>query len=50
MCSIEALMTRISKGNINSIVDFGNSLSLKYELSVGVHDIDNFINSDIQIR
>lgn len=54
MCSIEALMTRISKGNdiphINSIVDLGNALSLKYELPVGVHDIDNFINGDIQIR
>ena len=47
-------MTRISKGNdiphINSIVDLGNALSLKYELPVGVHDIDNFINGDIQIR
>lgn len=54
MCSIEALMTRISKGNdiphINSIVDLGNALSLKYKLPVGVHDIDNFINGDIQIR
>lgn len=54
MCSIEALMTRISKGNdiphINSIVDLGNALSLKFELPVGVHDIDNFINGDIQIR
>ena len=54
MCSIVALMTRISKGNdiphINSIVDLGNALSLKYELPVGVHDIDNFINGDIQIR
>lgn len=40
-------MRRISKGNdiphINSIVDLGNALSLKYELPVGVHDIDNFI-------
>lgn len=54
MCSIEALMTRISKGNdiphINSIVDLGNALSLKYELPLGVHDIDNFIDGDIQIR
>lgn len=47
-------MTIISKGNdishINSIVDLGNNLSLKYELPVDVHDIDNFINVDIQIR
>lgn len=47
-------MARISKGNdilhINSIVDLGNALSLKYELSMGFHDIDNFINGDIQIR
>ena len=54
MCSIEALMTRISKGNdvphINSIVDLGNALSLKYELPLGVHDMDNFIDGDIQIR
>ncbi len=46
-------MTRISKGNdiphINSIVDLDNALSLKYELPVVVHDIDNFI-SDIRIR
>lgn len=54
MCSIEALITRISKGNdipnINSIVDLGNALSLKYELPIGVHDMDNFIDEDIQIR
>lgn len=54
MCSIEALITRISKGNdipnINSIVDLGNALSLKYELPIVVHDMDNFIDGDIQIR
>lgn len=54
MCSIEALMTRISKGNdiphINSIVDLGNALSLKHELPIGVHDMDNLIDGDIQIR
>ena len=53
MCSIEALMTRISKGNdiphINPMVDLGNALSLKYELPIGVHDIDNFIDGDIQL-
>ena len=54
MCSIEALMTRISKGKelpcINPIVDLGNSLSLKYELPIGIHDIDKFINNEIEIR
>lgn len=54
MCSIEALMTRISKGkdipSINPIVDLGNALSLKYELPIGVYDIDNFINEEIEIR
>ena len=54
MCSIEALMTRISKGidipSINPIVDLGNALSLKYELPIGVHDVDNFINEEIEIR
>jgi B3/4 domain protein len=54
MCSIEALMTRISKGkdipSINPIVDLGNALSLKYELPLGVHDIDNFIDGNIEIR
>ena len=53
MCSIEALMTRISKGHeiprINSIVDLCNSLSLKYILPIGVHDVDNF-KGDIEIR
>lgn len=53
MCSIEALLTRISKGkdlpSINPIVDLGNALSIKYRLPIGVHDIDNF-KGDIEIR
>lgn len=53
MCSIEALLTRLSKGKeiptINPIVDLGNALSIKYNLPVGVHDIDNF-QGDIMIR
>ena len=53
MCAIEALLTRISKGNdlpsINPIVDLGNALSVKHMLPVGVHDIDNF-TGDIEIR
>lgn len=54
MCSIEALMTRISKGNsipsINPIVDLGNALSLKYHIPVGVHDISKFTNGAVMIR
>ena len=53
MCSIEALLTRLSKGkdlpSINPIVDLGNALSVKYRLPIGVHDIDNF-KGDIEIR
>ena len=53
MCSIEALLTRISKGkelpSINPIVDLGNALSVKYCLPIGIHDIDNF-KGDIEIR
>ena len=53
MCSIEALLTRISKGkdlpSINPIVDLGNALSVKYKLPIGIHDIDNF-KGDIEIR
>lgn len=53
MCSIEALITRISKGNsipsISPIVDLCNALSLKYILPIGAHDIDNF-KGDIEIR
>lgn len=53
MCSIEALITRISKGgeipHINPIVDICNALSIKYILPVGVHDIANF-KGDLEIR
>lgn len=44
MCSIEALTTRAVKtGNlprINSLVDLGNALSLKYLIPLGIHDLD----------
>ncbi len=44
MSSIEALITRIAKkkgmGHINTIVDLGNAISLKYCLPVGAHDLD----------
>lgn len=53
MCSIEALLTRLSKGkeipSINPIVDLGNALSIKYNLPVGIHDIDNF-DGDIMLK
>lgn len=43
MCSIEALFTRIAKGkgvpHINSVVDLGNAISLKYTLPIGAHDL-----------
>lgn len=42
MCSIEALIDRISKGkgmpHINPIVDLGNAISLKYRVPIGAHD------------
>ena len=54
MCSIEALITRIGKGNtipsINPVVDLGNALSIKYTLPVGAHDIDKFDAKGIEIR
>lgn len=52
-CSIEALITRIAKGNdlpnINPIVDLGNALSIKNILPVGIHDIDRF-SGDIELK
>ncbi len=46
MCSIEALLTRISKGKgmpkISPVVDLGNAVSLKYSLPIGAHDADTF--------
>lgn len=53
MCSIEALVTRtVKKGempNINTLVDLGNALSLKYNIPLGIHDIDHF-SGDIEIK
>lgn len=53
MCSIEALGKRVQKNSalphINSIVDLGNAMSLKYQLAVGAHDIDK-MDSDLEIR
>lgn len=45
MCSIEALLTRISKKKgfptINPIVDLGNAISIKYKVPMGAHDLDS---------
>ncbi|EHS56238.1 B3/B4 domain-containing protein [Paenibacillus sp. Aloe-11] len=53
MCSIEALLTRISKGkgmpNINTAVDLGNAVSLKYKIPIGAHDIDT-MNGEMTLR
>ena len=53
MCSIEALLTRISKGkgmpSINAAVNLGNAISLKYKIPIGAHDIDT-INEEIALR
>ena len=53
MCSIEALLTRISKKKgmpeINSVVDLVNAVSIKYKLPMGAHDLDS-MNEDFYIR
>ena len=53
MSSIEAIITRISKHkgfpSINPIVDLGNSLSIKYLVPLGAHDIGS-LDNDICIR
>lgn len=53
MCSIEALVKRILKGDefprISSVVDLGNSVSLKHILPIGAHDI-KASTEDIEIR
>ncbi len=54
MCAIEALMTRIAKGQgmptINTIVDLGNAVSLKYHLPIGAHDLDTMIDGAFGVR
>ncbi|MDS6225571.1 B3/4 domain-containing protein [Clostridioides difficile] len=53
MSSIEAMTTRVAKNkklpHINPIVDLGNSISLKYLLPMGAHDMD-FRNDDVYVR
>ena len=54
MCSIEALMTRISKGkgmpSINPAVDLGNAISLKYIIPIGAHDVATFVDGGLEVR
>lgn len=51
--SIEALASRIEKGkslpSINPIVDLGNSISLKYGIPLGAHDL-NSSNEPLEVR
>lgn len=53
MCSIEALLKRVQKGNklphINTIVDLGNAFSVKYEIPLGAHDIDK-LEGNLEVR
>jgi DNA/RNA-binding domain of Phe-tRNA-synthetase-like protein len=53
MSSIEAMTTRVSKNKklpyINPIVDLGNSISLKYLLPLGAHDMD-LSSDDVSVR
>lgn len=53
MCSIEALVKRILKGGsfptINTVVDLGNAISLKYVLPIGAHDLEAG-DDDIEVR
>jgi len=54
MCSVEALTKRVQKGNplphINSLVDLGNALSVKYQLAMGAHDIDRMEPDGLAVR
>ena len=53
MSSIEAMVKRVAKGNllpsINPVVDLGNSISLKYILPMGAHDLDD-LEKEIAVR
>ena len=53
MCSIEALLDRITKGkgfpHINGIVDMGNAVSIKYHLPIGAHDMGT-IEESLDVR
>jgi len=53
MSSVEAMVKRVSKGNvlpsINPVVDLVNSISLKYILPMGAHDLDALVG-EIALR
>lgn len=53
MSSIEAMTSRIAKKkgfpNINTIVDLGNAVSLKYLVPLGAHDMDK-ASEDIYVK
>jgi DNA/RNA-binding domain of Phe-tRNA-synthetase-like protein len=53
MSSVEAMVKRVAKGNflpsINPVVDLGNSISLKYILPMGAHDLDA-LEGEIAVR
>jgi len=53
MSSVEAMVKRVSKGNvlpsINPVVDLVNRISLKYILPMGAHDLD-VLAGEIAIR
>lgn len=52
-CSIEAILARISKKgefpSISPVVDLGNYISVKYNVPVGVHDVDS-LDDDLYVR
>lgn len=52
--SVEALNKRIASGapfpSINTIVDTGNAVSLRYTLPIGAHDIDKLGGKDLEVR
>lgn len=52
--SIEAMMKRVSKGKqlpaISPIVDLCNSISLKYCVPMGTHDVDSWIDGCLSVR
>jgi DNA/RNA-binding domain of Phe-tRNA-synthetase-like protein len=53
MSSIEAMAKRVANGNdlpsINGVVDLVNTISLKYVLPMGAHDVDA-LEGDIAVR
>lgn len=52
-CSVEALISRVAKGgeppDINGVVNLVNTVSLRYTLPMGAHDMDS-ISGDIAVR